>query len=81
MIVGKPPFEVENEQYTMKLIMNSNNITFPPQHSTDWVDFVSQVSQANPPRVCALAEGVPDLVDRIALPTPPGAVPRSLRRP
>lgn len=43
LIVGRPPFEVENEQYTMSLIMNSNNINFPTHFSKGWSNFVSMV--------------------------------------
>lgn len=40
LLVGKPPFEVEDEAQTAALIMHSNKITFPGQHSQLWSDFV-----------------------------------------
>jgi serine/threonine protein kinase len=48
LIVGRPPFEVENEQYTMNLIMNSNKINFPSQFSKDWASFVTLVRRLSP---------------------------------
>jgi len=48
LIVGRPPFEVENEQYTMSLIMNSNNINFPTHFSKGWSNFVSMTLNKNP---------------------------------
>lgn len=48
LVVGRPPFEVENEQYTMRLIMNSNRITYPIQFSKEWADFVSLTLNKKP---------------------------------
>lgn len=47
LVVGRPPFEVDNEQYTMKLIINSNNINYPSNSSMEWQDFVTLVSDAS----------------------------------
>ncbi len=44
LVVGKPPFEVEDEAQTASLIMYSNDIRFPAssqqQHTALWADFV-----------------------------------------
>mmetsp|Transcript_2165 Transcript_2165/g.5127 ORF Transcript_2165/g.5127 Transcript_2165/m.5127 type:complete len:513 (-) Transcript_2165:43-1581(-) len=48
LVVGKPPFEMEDEQYTMKLIMNSNRIAFPPAMSKEWADFIRATLSKSP---------------------------------
>ncbi|KAL6758105.1 kinase-like domain-containing protein [Haematococcus lacustris] len=48
MVVGKPPFEVEDEAQTANLIMTSNAITFPTAHSSMWADFVRSVLVKDP---------------------------------
>eukprot|EP00192_Tetraselmis_astigmatica_P002723 CAMPEP_0117697884 /NCGR_PEP_ID=MMETSP0804-20121206/29475_1 /TAXON_ID=1074897 /ORGANISM="Tetraselmis astigmatica, Strain CCMP880" /LENGTH=549 /DNA_ID=CAMNT_0005512181 /DNA_START=1383 /DNA_END=3032 /DNA_ORIENTATION=+ len=48
LVVGKPPFEVDNEQYTMKLIINSTRLNFPPHLSKEWKDFISIALMKDP---------------------------------
>jgi aurora kinase len=50
LVVGKPPFEVEDEAQTATLIMYSNDIRFPPQSSQLWADFVRSVLVKDPAR-------------------------------
>ena len=54
LVVGKPPFEVESESQTASLIMHSNDIRFPQQHSHLWADFVCKALTKDPAlRPCA----------------------------
>lgn len=48
LIVGKPPFEVNNEAETAHMIMTSNRIPFPAKHSPLWADFVKQALEKKP---------------------------------
>lgn len=48
LVVGKPPFEVEDEAQTASLIMYSNNVKFPSAHSAAWADFVKCVLIKDP---------------------------------
>jgi serine/threonine protein kinase len=48
LVVGKPPFEVEDEAQTAQLIMYSDNIRFPAQSSQLWADFVKAVLVKDP---------------------------------
>ena len=43
LVVGRAPFEVKDESQTASMIMFSNNIHFPSQYSSAWVDFVKLV--------------------------------------
>lgn len=54
LVVGRPPFEVDNEAETAALIMYSDNIVFPPNKSSLWAEFVRQALTKNPAsRPCA----------------------------
>ena len=48
LVVGKPPFEVEDEAQTASLIMYSNSMRFPSAHSPAWADFVRCVLVKDP---------------------------------
>jgi serine/threonine protein kinase len=48
LIVGKPPFEVNNESETAAMIMTSNRLPFPAKHSPLWADFVRQALEKRP---------------------------------
>ena len=43
LTVGRPPFEVNDEQRTASLIMYSNDLVYPARYSALWADFVKQV--------------------------------------
>lgn len=40
LVTGHPPFEVDNESETVKLILTSDEISFPSSHSPEWASFV-----------------------------------------
>ena len=40
LVMGRPPFEVDNEAQTVARILQSNDIDFGAKHSADWADFV-----------------------------------------
>eukprot|EP00891_Asterochloris_glomerata_P009746 jgi/Astpho2/9746/gw1.00149.147.1_t len=48
LVVGRPPFEVNDEVQTATMIMFSNNINFPTKYSTLWVDFVRAALEKKP---------------------------------
>ncbi|KAK9814680.1 hypothetical protein WJX72_009648 [[Myrmecia] bisecta] len=48
LVVGKPPFEVNDEVQTATMIMFSNKINFPPKFSPLWADFVKQALEKKP---------------------------------
>lgn len=48
LVVGRPPFEVNDEVQTATMIMFSNNIVYPPKHSALWADFVKVALEKKP---------------------------------
>ena len=48
LVVGRPPFEVNDEVQTATMIMFSNNVNFPTKYSTLWVDFVRAALEKKP---------------------------------
>ena len=48
LVVGRPPFEVNDEVQTATMIMFSNNISYPPKHSALWADFVKVALEKKP---------------------------------
>lgn len=40
LVTGHPPFEVDNESETVKLILTSDEISFPTCYSPEWASFV-----------------------------------------
>ena len=48
LLVGKPPFEVDDEAKTVNMILTCNKIPFPQRCSPLWSDFVRQVR----PSIC-----------------------------
>eukprot|EP00884_Botryococcus_braunii_P009112 jgi/Botrbrau1/18201/Bobra.53_1s0060.1 len=48
LLVGRPPFEVENEARTANMILYSNDIQYPKKHSAQWADFVRQALDKGP---------------------------------
>lgn len=59
LLVGKPPFEVDDEAHTVNMILTCNKIPFPPRHSPLWADFVRQALEKRPhlrPTATALLE-------------------------
>lgn len=40
LVTGHPPFEVDNEHETVRLILTSDNINLPASHSAEWASFV-----------------------------------------
>ncbi|CAK0786186.1 hypothetical protein CVIRNUC_009399 [Coccomyxa viridis] len=58
-VVGKPPFEVNDEVQTATLIMYSNKMYFPTRHSPEWKDFVRACLEKKPhmrPTAAAMLE-------------------------
>ena len=48
LVVGRPPFEVNDEVQTATMIMFSNNVVYPPKHSALWADFVKVALEKKP---------------------------------
>lgn len=48
LVVGRPPFEVNDEVQTATMIMFNNNISYPNKHSGLWADFVKQSLEKKP---------------------------------
>ncbi|KAK9844364.1 hypothetical protein WJX74_001365 [Apatococcus lobatus] len=48
LVVGRPPFEVNDEVQTATMIMFNNNISYPSKHSGLWADFVKQSLEKKP---------------------------------
>lgn len=48
LVVGRPPFEVNDEVQTATMIMFSNNIVYPPKYSALWADFVKVALEKKP---------------------------------
>lgn len=48
LVVGRPPFEVNDEVQTATMIMFSNNIPFPPKYTALWADFVKVALEKKP---------------------------------
>ena len=44
LVTGRPPFEVDNESETVKLILTSDEITYPSCFSLEWASFVRWVT-------------------------------------
>lgn len=40
LVTGRPPFEVDNESETVKLILTSDDVKYPSWFSTEWASFV-----------------------------------------
>lgn len=40
LVTGHPPFEVDNESETVKLILTCDHIDMPVYHSAEWASFV-----------------------------------------
>lgn len=55
LVTGRPPFEVNNESETVKLILTSDDIPFPAGHSAEWISFVRCVVPVWP---CLTSENV-----------------------
>jgi serine/threonine protein kinase len=47
LVTGRPPFEVDNESETVKLILTSDDIHMPSCFSTEWSQFVRCVSSVS----------------------------------
>jgi hypothetical protein len=45
LVMGRPPFEVDNEAHTVAKILQSNDIAFSSKFSDDWADFVRCAAQ------------------------------------
>ncbi|KAI8468894.1 MAG: kinase-like domain-containing protein [Monoraphidium minutum] len=48
LVVGRPPFEVEDEAQTAALIMYSDGVKYPPTKTPQWADFVRAALIKNP---------------------------------
>lgn len=48
LVVGRPPFEVNDEVQTATMIMFSNNVVYPPKFSALWADFVKVALEKKP---------------------------------
>lgn len=48
LVVGRPPFEVNDEVQTATMIMFSNNVMYPPKYSALWADFVKVALEKKP---------------------------------
>ncbi len=48
LVVGRPPFEVNDEVQTATMIMFNNNISYPGKFSSLWADFVKQSLEKKP---------------------------------
>lgn len=51
LVTGRPPFEVDNESETVKLILTSDEIHFPSCYSAEWANFVRCDSFVDTPAV------------------------------
>eukprot|EP00892_Ulva_mutabilis_P000440 jgi/Ulvmu1/10397/UM061_0081.1 len=48
LVTGRPPFEVDNESETVKLILTSDDIKYPSWFSSEWASFVRTVLNKKP---------------------------------
>jgi serine/threonine protein kinase len=48
LVMGRPPFEVEKEAQTVALILQSEVISFSPDFSSEWANFVRWAPLGSP---------------------------------